>query len=344
MISRMRTAFIAAGLLISLACSSQAQQQAGQDAAARIGDRTVTVRELDDRWKQEDPAAKAQADQAIYDGRKAALDAIIADSLIAQAAKAKGVTSEAFVKDEVAKRVKPVDDTDVRSFYVQNSERMQGRSFEQMSAAIQQYLEQQHQTEAKQALIAELRKAGPPIRVVMDAPRTTVTVNPDDPSEGKADAPVTVVEFSDFQCPFCLRVMPTLKQLRMKYGDRIRLVWKDFPLTQIHPQAFVAAQAGNCAREQGKFWEYHDKLFANQSALQPDALKKYAADAGLDAAKFNQCLDTSKYEARVQDALATGSRLGIGSTPTVYVNGRMINGAQPIEVFESVIDEELARK
>ena len=160
MISRMRTAFIAAGLLISLACSSQAQQQAGQDAAARIGDRTVTVRELDDRWKQEDPAAKAQADQAIYDGRKAALDAIIADSLIAQAAKAKGVTSEAFVKDEVAKRVKPVDDTDVRSFYVQNSERMQGRSFEQMSAAIQQYLEQQHQTEAKQDPGAQDRRDG----------------------------------------------------------------------------------------------------------------------------------------------------------------------------------------
>jgi len=148
------------------------------------------------------------------------------------------------------------------------------------------------------------------MRVVMDAPRTTITVNPDDPSEGKADAPVTVVEYSDFQCPFCLRVMPTLKQLRAKYGDRMRLVWKDFPLTQIHPQAFVAAQAGNCARE---------------------------------AAQFNQCLDMSKYEARVQDAIRAGGRLGIQSTPTVYVNGRMINGAQPIEVFQAVIDEELAR-
>jgi protein-disulfide isomerase len=343
----MRTACIAAGLLISLACSSQAQQagagQGGQEVAARIGDRTVTVRELDDRWKQEDPAAKAQAEQAIYDGRKAALDAIIADALVAQAAKAKGMTAEAFVQAEVARRHKPVADTDVRNFYVQNSERMQGRSFEQMSGAIQQYLEQQQQNAAKQELIAELRKAGPPVRVAMDAPRSTVPVNADDPSQGKADAPVTIVEFSDFQCPFCLRVMPTLKDLRSKYGDKVRLVWKDFPLTQIHPQAFVAAQAGNCAREQGKFWEYHDKLFANQSALQPDSLKKYAADAGLDTAKFNQCLDSSKYEARIEDALAAGNRLGISSTPTVYVNGRMINGAQPIEVFESVIDEELSR-
>ncbi|HEY3160505.1 MAG TPA: thioredoxin domain-containing protein [Vicinamibacterales bacterium] len=336
----MRTAFLAVGLLISLACSSQAQQSA--DVAARVGDRTITVGELDQRWKTEDPGAKAMAEQAVYDGRKAALEAIVADMLVAQAAKAKGVTPEAFVQAEVARRTKPVTDTDVRNFFVQNSERMQGRSFEQMSGAIEQYLEDQQQTTAKQDLIAELKKGGPPIRVVMDAPRTAITVNPDDPSEGKADAPVTVVEYSDFQCPFCLRVMPTLKQLRAKYGDRMRLVWKDFPLTQIHPQAFVAAQAGNCAREQGKFWELHDKMFGNQSALQPDALKKYAADAGLDSAKFNQCLDTSKYEARVQDAIRAGGHLGIQSTPTVFVNGRPINGAQPIEVFQAVIDEELA--
>jgi protein-disulfide isomerase len=337
----MRTAFLACGLLISLACSSQAQQPA--DVAARVGDRAITVRDLDDRWKNEDPGAKAQAEQAIYDGRKAALDAIVADMLVADAAKAKGVTPEAFVQAEVGRRIKPVSDTDVRNFYVQNSERMQGRSFEQMSSAIQQFLQDQQQTTAKQDLIAELKKAGPAIRVVMDSPRTTITVNPDDPSEGKADAPVTLVEYSDFQCPFCLRVMPTLKQLRAKYGDKIRVVWKDFPLTQIHPQAFVAAQAGNCAREQGKFWELHDKMFGNQSALQPDALKKYAADAGLDAAKFNQCLDSSKYEARVQDALSAGGRLGITSTPTVFVNGRIVSGAQPIEVFQSVIDDELAR-
>src|SRR4029078_5224315 len=137
-----------------------------------------------------------------------------------------------------------------RNFYVQNSERMQGRSFEQMSAAIRQYLEQQHQNEAKQALIADLRKSGPPIRVVMDAPRSTVQVSSDDPSQGKADAPVTVVEYSDFQCPFCLRVMPTLKELRTKYGDRMRLVWKDFPLTQIHPPGVSPAAAGQLRARQ----------------------------------------------------------------------------------------------
>jgi len=342
----MRIALLSAGLVISLACSSQAQQtpaSGAQDPAARVGDRTITVRELDDRWKLEEPGQKAQAEQAIYDGRKAALDAIIADILVAQAAKAKGQTPEAYVQAEMAKRTKPISDSDVRTFYVQNSERMQGRSFEQMSSAIQRYLEEQQQSDAKQALIAELRKAGPAIRVMIDAPRTSIDVASDDPSEGNATAPVTVVEYSDFQCPFCLRVMPTLKELRTKYGDKMRLVWKDFPLTQIHPQAFVAAQAANCAREQGKFWEYHDRLFANQQALQPEFLKKYAADIGLDAAKFNACLDSSKYEARVQESMSVGTRLGITSTPTVYVNGRMVNGAQPIDVFQSIIDEELSK-
>ena len=279
----------------------------------------------------------------MYDGRKAALDDIIADMLIAQAAKAKGVAPEAFVQTEMSARLKPVTDADVRTFYVQNSERMQGRSFEQMSDAIQRFLAEQRQTSAREDVIAELRKSAQAIRVVMDAPRAQLTLAGDEPSQGSANAPVTVVEYSDFQCPFCGRVMPTLKELRAKYGDKMRLVWKDFPLTQIHPQAFLAAQAGNCAREQGKFWEYHDRLFANQQALQPEFLKKYAADVGLDTAKFNACLDSAKYEARVQESLGAGGRLGITSTPTVYVNGRMVNGAQPLEVFQSIIDEELAR-
>ena len=179
-------------------------------------------------------------------------------------------------------------DTDVRNFYVQNSERMQGRSFEQMSAGHPAVSSRSSSRRPRsQELIAELRKAGPAIRVVMDVPRTTVAVAADDPSEGKARRPgdrrrvlrlpVSVLPARDADAEGASR--------EVRRQDA--LVWKDFPLTQIHPQAFVAAQAGNCAREQGKFWEYHDRLFANQSALQPEFLKKYAADAGLDAAKFN---------------------------------------------------------
>jgi protein-disulfide isomerase len=348
MIAAMRNLLTLAAVVTLLACSTGAQQpaagQAGGDAAARVGDKTITVKELDDRWRQNDPAGSAQATQALYDGRRAALDDLIATMLIEEAAKAKGQTAAQFTDAEIAKRLKPVTDTEIAVFYGENRAQMQGRSLEQMSDLIRQFLNDRQKQTARAAMIAELRKAGPPVRVMFEPPRQQIAIAADDPSLGPANAPVTIVEFSDFQCPFCQRVVPTIKQIKAKYGDRVRIVWKDFPLTQIHPQAFDAAQAGNCAREQGKFWEYHDQLFANQAALQPEFLKKYATDAGMNGATFSACLDSGKFQPKVQAALEAGGKLGIGSTPTSYINGRAVTGAQPIEVFEAVIDEELQKQ
>jgi len=327
-----------------LACSSSpAQQGSGNEVAARVGDRTITVKELEDRWTKSDPAEHSEAIRKLYEGRRNALDEIVADMLITQAAKARNMTPEAYTEAEVSKRAKKVTEADVVAFYQSNAGQMQGRSLEQMSPAISRFLEQQEEQSARQALVTELKKAGPPVRILLEAPRAAVVVDAADPSLGNAKAPVTIVEYSDFQCPYCLRAAPTLKRLRETYGDKVRVVWKDFPLTQIHPQAFKAAEAGHCAAEQGKFWEYHDKLFGNQQALQPDFLKQYAKDAGMDAEKFGTCLDSSKYAERVRDSVASGSQLGVSSTPTVFVNGRMLEGAQPYEVFSSVIDEELAK-
>ena len=347
MIAVMRHLSIAAALVLALACSAPAQQassgQSGADPAARVGDRTITVKELDDHWQKSAPGPHAQALQAIYDGRKDALDEIIADTLITQAAKAKGVTAEQYMQAELGKRVKPVTDADIVKFFEENQGQMQGRPLADVGPSIRRYLDEQQRTSGQQAIIADLRKAGPPIRLLFDSPRQQVAIAADDASVGPANAPVTIIEFSDFQCPFCQRVMPTLKQVRARYGDRVRLVWKDFPLTTIHPQAFKAAEAGNCAREQGKFWELHDRLFANQQALQPELLKKYAADAGLDGAKFNACLDTAKYSDHVQEQMGVGTGLGVASTPSIFVNGRLIAGAQPFETFVAIVDEELDR-
>lgn len=346
MMTVMRT-FATCAILLALACSTPAQQspagQGGSEVAARVGDRTITVKELDDRWRQTEPAEHAQAVQGMYQGRKAALDAIVAEMLIEQAAKAKGAEPTQFTEAEITRRVQPVTEGQVVAFYQENQAQMQGRALAAMSPAIRRYLEEQQRASAYSALVTELRKAGPRVDLVLDAPRYNVEVAPDDPVLGNANAPVTVVEFSDFQCPFCQRVMPTLKQLREAYGDRVRIVWKDFPLTSIHPQAFKAAEAGQCAREQGKFWEYHDRLFANQQALEQEFLKKYAADTGLDAAKFSACLDTAKYAERVQAQMGVGTSLGVSSTPSVFINGRLLSGAQPYETFTAVIDEELER-
>jgi protein-disulfide isomerase len=263
--------------------------------------------------------------------------------LLAEAAKAKGLSLEAYAQSEISRRVKPVSDAEVAAFFQANVTQMQGRSLEAMAPAITRYLTEQQEGEARIALINELRKTGPAVRLMMDAPRFEVDLEDSDPSIGNPKAKVTIVEFSDFQCPFCLRVAPTLKKILAVYGDKVRVVWKDFPLTQIHPQAFKAGEAGHCAGEQGKFWEYHDRLFANQQALQPADLKKHAADLGLNAAAFATCLDSSKFGERVRDGVSQGTSLGVNSTPTIFINGRRLSGAQPLEVFVAAIDEELSR-
>jgi len=341
----MKKALFLAAVVTLFACGAAPAQQwpSSNDAAARMGDTVITAKEIDDRWLAMDPSGHAEAAQKMYDGRRAALEAIVAEALIGQAAKAKGMTPDAYEQAEMATRVKAVGESDVVTFYQANINQMQGRTLETMAPAIRRYLEEQQKEIARDSLIAELRKAGPDLRVLFDAPRHTIELANDDPSVGSASAPITLVEFSDFQCPFCQRVAPTIKQIRQAYGDKVRVVWKDFPLTQIHPQAFKAGEAGHCAADQGKFWEYHDRLFANQQLLQPADLKKHAADLGLDQAAFAECLDSSKYGERVRDGVAEGTRLGVNSTPTIYINGRLLSGAQPYEVFAAVIDEELSK-
>ena len=172
-----------------------------------------------------------------------------------------------------------------------------------------------------------------------NALRRPITVSSDDPSLGALDAPVTLVEFGDFQCPFCRRMSTTLLQLRQKYGDRLRIVWKDFPLAS-HPHALPAAQAARCAAEQGRFWEYHDRLFVVRTFDVP-ALKRYAADLGLDEPRFAECVDSSKYAERVLRGRAEARALSLTSTPTTFVNGRLVKGARSYETFARLIEEEL---
>lgn len=131
--------------------------------------------------------------------------------------------------------------------------------------------------------------------------------------------------------------------MAQSYGDKVKLVWKDFPLTSIHPEAFKASEAAHCAGDQGKYWEYHDRLFQNQRALQVEALKKHAADLGLDSAAFDSCLESGKHTARVRAGLDEGTALGVGSTPSLFINGRLVMGAQPFEAFQAIIDDELQR-
>jgi protein-disulfide isomerase len=163
------------------------------------------------------------------------------------------------------------------------------------------------------------------------------------PFKGPAKAPVTIVEFSDFHCPFCRRVIPTLAQLQSQYGEKIKLVFRDFPIESLHPGATKAHEAARCANEQGKFWPYHDKLFAGPSNASPELFKGLAKELELDALAFETCLGSGKYQAAIKQDIEEGNRVGVSGTPAFFINGRLISGAQPFEAFVRVIDDELAR-
>ena len=158
-----------------------------------------------------------------------------------------------------------------------------------------------------------------------------------------ATAPVTIVEFSEFQCPYCSRVLPTVEKVMEEYGDKVAVVFRDFPLP-MHKEAPKAAEAGHCANEQGKFWEMHDKLFENMRALQVDKLKSYAGELGLDQAKFDECLDSGRHAATVDASMKAGQAAGVRGTPAFFINGQFLNGAQPFENFKKIIDAELKAK
>jgi protein-disulfide isomerase len=164
------------------------------------------------------------------------------------------------------------------------------------------------------------------------------------PSKGAKTAPVTIVMFSDFQCPFCSRVEPTVKQIEQKYQGKVRIVWKNYPLP-FHQNAMPAAEAAMAANDQGKFWEMHDKLFANQQTLDRATYEKHAAEIGLNVDKFKADLDSGKYKAAINADVQYGNSLGGGmGTPTFFINGHKVAGAMPLDSFSSIIDEELKKK
>ena len=181
------------------------------------------------------------------------------------------------------------------------------------------------------------------VKTFLDPPRQQIATA-GFPAKGPATAPVTIIEFSDFECPYCGNLEPTLKLVEKNYGDKVRFVYRQFPLPWVHPHALKAAEASLCASEQNRFWEFHDALFANQRDLTVEALKRRAADLKLDTVKFNSCLDSGNQAAVVSKDVAAGHQAGVEGTPTVFINGRMIYGTQAYPDFKEVIDAELQRK
>jgi predicted DsbA family dithiol-disulfide isomerase len=269
-----------------------------------------------------------------------ALDALVEEKLItAEAAKLK-MTSEQLVWAEIDSNVETPSDQDVEAFYETNKARIPIPRAEALPQ-VRQYLVDQGKRRYREALIRRLRRSNA-VTTHLDPLRTEIATA-GYPSRGPSDAPVTLVEFADFECPFCGGLFPVLKLVEKNYAGKIRIVYRQFPLTTIHPHAQKAAEASLCAAEQQRFWEFHDSMFSNQRELTVDALKRRAQEFKLDTAAFNACLDSGRQADAVKKDSAEGSQAGVTGTPTLFINGRRLSGGQSYADIQAVIEDELQR-
>ena len=280
-----------------------------------------------------------QLERQLYEARAEALEEEIARRLIAKAAKERGLTVEEFEEQEVASKVTQPSDLEVQGFYEQQKARIR-RPLEEVRPQIAELLVSLRERDVRTELVDGLRKDAE-VRTLLSPPRFDVDLS-EAPMRGSDSAPIRIVEFSDFQCPFCRRVQPTLQKLQDEYGDKIQWSFKDLPLISIHPDAHKAAQAARCAGDQGKFWEYRAALFEAQQIS--DALHdQTVADLSLDKAAFDACLESGTHSAAVDADLEEAQSLGLNGTPAFVINGVILSGALPFEAFQEVIDAELAR-
>ena len=323
----------------ALAIPEAVAQATANEPLAEVNGEAITAKDL-----QAKAGAKlSQLEEQIYALKRAELDALIAQHLLAQEATRRGIPVAALMDAEITSKVALVTEKEIDEYYSANKARLRGDEAAARTR-IRSLLQQQKLNARQEAFLTSLRsnakvvdRLEPPL-----AARVDVAIE-GAPVRGASDARVTVVEFSDFECPFCKRANGTMASLLEKYSGKIKLVYRDFPLETIHPLARGAAEAARCARDGGKFWEYHDVLFAESPKLAREDLKRYAVQVGLDAGKFDACLASGVNSAGVQSDIDEGQRLGITATPVFFINGRSVKGAQPAETFARVIDDELTR-
>ena len=326
------------------ACSTSAQpsrQPSPTDVVATVGSARITLGEVDEQALKLSAAnfGGGSLGQALFEARSATLAELVASRLIDEDAKANGMDRAMMIEREITAKVQPPTEMDVIDWYRANPSRVQGATLDQVGGPIRQLLLQERTEAARQQYLDGL-KAKTAVAILLEPPRLVVA-DAGRPARGPADAPVQIIEFSDFECPFCQRSAPTIARVLADYGDRIRLVYRHYPLPN-HPNARPAAEASACAAELGAFWQYHDRLFENQTRLAEGDLKQHAADLGLEAGAFNDCFDSRKYRQDVDADIAAADEAGVSGTPAFFINGRPLNGAQPYEAFRRIIDEELA--
>jgi protein-disulfide isomerase len=332
--------FLATLVALCLFLSAIVWRHSGkEDQVALIDGAVITMQQLDNSLARQ----LSQLNQQIYNLKRQKLEQLIDAQLLTEAAERRRVSVETLLEREVNNQIPQVSEAEIQNFYENNKQRL-NRELNGIHDQIRDYLNDQKIVARKSEYFKTLR-AKAKVTTYLKPPaihRANVLIS-NAHLRGEETAPVTIIKFEDFECPFCKAVQPTLEELMKKYPGKIRIFHKDLPLEELHPKAQLAAEATRCAGDQGRFWQYHDTLYHNAPKFGPADLKAYAKDVRLDSAAFAQCLGSGKYKSAVHDDFNEGAKLGLTGTPTFFINGREMSGALSLETFATVIDEELAQ-
>ncbi len=305
--------------------------------AAKVDGASIGWDEMDKRAAERLAALR----QDEYEARLEALNELIFERLLANEANKRGVTSEALRQDEVASKAPKPTPAEVAAIYEANKDRVADRPKAQVLAEIEKHLFKQGLATREREFRKELRAKGT-VATLLEAPRFDMALPPTSPSLGPNEAKLTLIEFSDYQCPYCHQAQGIVEEILKKYDGQLRFVHGEYPLPQ-HPRAFAASVASRCAGDQGKYWEYHKGLLGVASDYGDADLQARATKLGLDAASFGECLASGRHDAAIEASRQFGSAVGVNSTPTFFVNGRKLRGIRSIEDFDTIFREELAR-
>ena len=316
--------------------SAAAASVSGVGVVAEVNGAPILASELEPKLA----SRLARLRQEEYEIRRQALEELIAERLLAAEAAKRKITPEELLRQEVDAKPAALPAAQVEAIYEQNKDRFAGQPRADALARIREVVGQRAKAERRAAFEKELRDAAR-VAVRLEVPRATVPIPAGAPSTGPADAKVTIVEFTDYQCPYCHRAQAVIDEVLARYSGKVRFVHLDFPLDG-HPGAMPAARAARCAGEQGKFWEYHRGLMTAPGTLDEADLKARAGALRLDEGAFATCLSSSRHDDAIQASFRQGEEQGVTGTPAYFVNGRMLSGARPVEAFTELIDSELA--
>ncbi len=331
----------ASGSESSQTATQQSAAQADPPVVAEVDGRKITLAQLND-WIKEDfirELEETRSPSELYELRSASLVHLITEDLLEEEAQKQGMSTEELLATNTG-ALEPIGEDEARRFFAENASRIRATRYEEVSEDIKAFLREQRVSEQRERYFADLRRNAQ-VTILIEPPRVEVAAT--GPSIGPDDAAVTIIEFSDYQCPFCRQAEPSLWEIMDRFPTQVRWVFRHFPLVGIHPDAMSAAEATVCADKQGMFWEMHRVIFNNTHRLNLAALAEYAEEVRLDSEAFARCMDEGGGAAVVEADIREAEAAGVTGTPAFFINGIAYSGAMPVEELEAIILRELAQ-